>query len=39
MRSVGIAATALAGALTVVLGATAVLSIKDVRRYLNIRKM
>lgn len=39
MRTIGLIATALAGAATVVVGATVALSIPDVRRYLNIRKM
>jgi hypothetical protein len=39
MRTVGIIATALAGAATVAVGGTIVLSIHDVRRYLNMRKM
>ncbi len=39
MRSVGFLATALAGAATLAIGATVVLSLPDVRRYLTIRKM
>ncbi|MDQ1439948.1 MAG: hypothetical protein QOG97_176 [Acidimicrobiaceae bacterium] len=39
MRSVGIIATALAGAATLAIGATLVVSLPDVRRYLTMRKM
>jgi hypothetical protein len=39
MRSVGLIATVLAGTATLAIGATLVLSLPDVRRYLTIRKM
>jgi hypothetical protein len=39
MRSVGFIATALAGATTLAIGATVVLSLPDIRRYLEMRKM
>jgi hypothetical protein len=39
MRSVGLIATVLAGTATLAIGATVVLSLPDVRRYLTMRKM
>jgi hypothetical protein len=39
MSTIGWIATALAGAATLAIGATVAVSIPDVRRYLNIRKM
>jgi hypothetical protein len=39
MRSVGFIATAVAGATTLAIGATIVVSLPDIRRYLNMRKM
>jgi hypothetical protein len=39
MRTVGFVATAMAGAAAIIAALTVAVSIGDVRRYLNIRKM
>lgn len=39
MRSIGFIATAIAAAAAVAVGATVAISLPDVKRYLNIRKM